>query len=177
MTPKNITQGITYKWSVSLNDYPSSSWTLVYTSISPHDKQVINASADGDDYLMTLSMADSSNFKAGRYDYQAMVTNGSERYVVEKGEICIDQDFSMLNSFDGRSDLRKIVDSIDAYLLGNATKEEQKVRFNDREIWKHSRLELKQLREGLKIELQAEEKAAALANGTNTGTRIRTVFR
>jgi len=173
--PNKITKGVTLKWSVTLKDYPASAWTLKYVLISPNDKKEIIAVANGDDYDLTISMGASSAYTAGRYDWQAYVTNGTERYFISSGTTKVIEDYASQLNYDGRSQLEQIVDAINAYLLGNATEDQQKVRFNDREIQRYDRSELLLLRSQLKRDLKAEQ----IENGLSTGTaktKIRTRF-
>lgn len=173
--PFNFTKGITLKWSESLTDYPASTWTLSFVFANESDKQTVTATANDDDYSVTVSMAATSAFSTGRYDWQAFVTDGTERYCVGTGITQVIEDFASVPNYDGRSQLQQTVDAIDAYLLGNATDDQQKVRFNDREIWKYDRSELLLLRSQLKRDLKAEKVENGLSNGT-AKTKIRTRF-
>lgn len=174
--PNNFTKGITLKWAASYADYPASLWTLKYTFVNATDKQVVTAAANGDDYAITVAMADTSLFATGRYDYQATVENGTEKYLVETGTTCVIEDFASTSGFDARSQLAITVDAINAYLQGSATNEQQKTRFGEREIWKHSRLELMEIRSDLMRELKSEQQQAAIASGRSPGRKIRTNF-
>jgi hypothetical protein len=173
--PSKITKGVTLKWTESLSDYPASAWTLTYTFISPTDKQTVIAVADGDDYEIHLGFGDTALFNTGRYDWQAFVDDGTDRYCVGSGTTQVIEDFASQPNYDGRSQLQQIVDAMDAYLLGNATDDQQQVRFNDREIRKYDRAELLQLRNQLKRELKAEQIENELSAGT-AKTKIRTRF-
>lgn len=174
--PNNFTKGVTLTWSASYADYPASLWTLTYTFVAPTNKQEVTAIASGDDYSVTVAMAQTSTFIAGRYDYQAHVSNGTERYLVETGDTCVIEDFAATSGFDARSQLRQTVDAIDAYLLGNATNEQHTRKFNGREIQTHTRTELMQVRSQLKRELKTQERERSRANGGPSGTKIRVVF-
>lgn len=175
--PNTFVKGVSLSWTTTLDDYPASTWDLSVVFVSPSDKQTINATASGDDHVIAVTPAGSGAFTAGRYDWQAYVTDGTDRHVVDCGTVTVIEDFADVASYDGRSQLRQIVDAIDAYLLGNATSQQQKVRFGDREIWNYDRTELMALRSQLKRELAIEEQNEAAAKGHSNGRIIRTVFR
>jgi hypothetical protein len=173
--PSKIAKGVTLKWTESLSDYPASAWTLTFTFISPTDKQTAVAVANGERYDVTITMAESSSWVTGRYDWQAFVHDGTERFCVGSGTTEAIEDFASQATYDGRSQLQQIVDAMDAYLLGNASNDQQQIRFNDREIRKYDRAELLQLRNQLKRELKAEQIENELSAGTGK-TKIRTRF-
>lgn len=175
--PNTFVKGVSLSWTTTLNDYPASTWDLSVVFVSPSDKQTINATASGDDHVIAVTPAGSGAFTAGRYDWQAYVTDGTDRYVVDSGMVTVIEDFATTTGFDNRSQLQQIVDAIDAYLLGNATNEQQKMRFGDREVWKYDKTELMTLRSQLKRELAIEEQNEAAAKGHSNGRIIRTVFR
>jgi len=172
--PSNFIRGITLKWTESLAEYPASIWDLEFVFINAGGKVEVTATADGDDYDVHVTSAASATFSPGRYDWQAFVSDGSDRYSVGCGSSEVIEDFASATTHDGRSVLRQTVDAINAYLLGNATVEQQKRRWGDREIWTHSRIELITLREKLQRELAAEERRTS---PTRKGSVIRSRFK
>lgn len=176
-TPSKFTKGITLKWTESLPDYPASTWTLKYVFANPNGKKEITAVADGDDYQITVPFTTTSTFDTGRYDWQAFVDDGgAERYCVGSGTTEVIEDFAVVTGFDGRSQLRQIVDAINAYLLGDATKQQQKVRYADREIWSYDRADLILLRDKLMRELVHEENELRASQGKPNRNKLRSVF-
>jgi len=174
--PNNFTKGITLKWSASYTDYPASTWTLVYTFVNPDSQHQITAAANVDDFAITASMAQTSAFSVGRYDWQATVTDGTEKYLVGEGTTCVIEDFAATTGHDGRSQLAATVDAINAYLLGNATNEQETRKFNGREIKNHPRTDLMIIRSQLKTELKQEQKVKLFNEGLPSGSKIRVVF-
>jgi len=122
--PAKLTAGVSVSWSVSFSDYPASeSWELTYTLIKSDTRIQIVGSADGEDHLIEIAKAVTANYAVGEYEYQAHVSNGTERYQVEAGIIEVVTDFATQESgYDARSDNKKILDALSAAIVGRADK-------------------------------------------------------
>lgn len=122
--PAKFTAGESISWSVSLSDYPASeSWELVYTLIKSDTRIQITASADGDDHLIEVSSATTADYAVGEYEYQAHISNGTEKYEVDAGVVEILTDFAThASGFDSRSTVKKILDAIDTVLVTRSGK-------------------------------------------------------
>ncbi len=122
--PKTITAGESVSWRVSLADYPaSSSWVLTYTLVKSDNQIQIAASASGADHLVEIPFATTQAYDPGEYDYQAHVSNGTERYRVGSGKIKILTDFStQTDGYDNRSHNRKVLDALEAVIENRASK-------------------------------------------------------
>src|SRR5512139_3769447 len=87
--PAQIRAGDTIKWTKSLADYPASTWTLSYRLINGVNTIDITASADGDDHSVEVSHDISEHYVAGDYDWFSFVTDGSERYTLDRGVVTV----------------------------------------------------------------------------------------
>lgn len=173
--PKRITQGVTVKCEdISLSDYPATDWTLRYIFVIAAEQTVVDAVADGDNYDLTLSKTVTAAMDAGTQFWQAYVFDASERFKVGEGETEVVTDFELQDSgFDARSELRQQTEAIRALLMGVATSEQKRVKYDGREIEKYDRTELITVYNFLKKELRIEDQAAQGANGQTFGGRVR----
>lgn len=122
--PAEITAGESVSWLKSLSDYPASdSWVLTYSLVKSDNQIQIVAAADGDDHLIEIPIATSTDYEVGDYAFQAHVSNGTERYQVDSGKIEIVADFAAQGSgYDSRTMLEKQIDALDAAIYGRASK-------------------------------------------------------
>jgi hypothetical protein len=68
--------------------------------------------------------ATTTAYAAGAYDWQAQVSSGSEKHTIENGALVVLPDWfsgSAATAYDDRSSAAKIVEAIDALLVGRAT--------------------------------------------------------
>lgn len=122
--PSEITAGESVSWKWSDSDFPASdSWVLTYTLVNASGQIQITASADDDDHLVEIGSSTSGSYAAGEYEWQAHISNGTERYQVAVGTITIKPDFAEQSSgYDSRSHAKKVIDAIEAAIEGRASK-------------------------------------------------------
>ena len=116
--PTQVTAGDTLTWSRSLADYPASDgWVLSYALVNADGQITITASADGDDYLVTVTAATSAAYVVGTYAWQAYVTLGTERYQVGTGTLTVLPNLAaQVGGYDNRSWAQKTVDAIEQWM-------------------------------------------------------------
>lgn len=176
--PKAIHAGETLKWRKSLPDYlPSDYWTLVYQFRGPGPGLDAVAAPDGDDHLVTIAAATTAAMAGGLWFWQAYAEKGAERYFVTSGQLNVtaplpDKD----QTYDGRSLIKKILDAIDAAILGKATKDQLKYKIGDRELERYSLADLGELRKNYAALYQQELQAAGLAKGRSKFKTVLTRF-
>ena len=66
--PTEFTAGDSVKWTRTLGDYPASTYTLKYSLRGTAGTFDITATADGDDYSVSLPAPTTSTYSAGYYD-------------------------------------------------------------------------------------------------------------
>lgn len=122
--PKSFILGTTVTWTKSLPDYPASDgWVLSYSFAHATDQQVVVATADGDNHLVTIALAASLQFVPGNYHWQSFAAKGGERFAVESGVTEVIQDYTtQTDGFDGRSTWEKQLDALYAAAEGRASK-------------------------------------------------------
>ena len=169
--PTSARAGDTWRWSRSLADYPAPTWTLAYTLVNAAGKVSITAVADGAAHLVSVAPATTAAYAAGRYDWVAHVTDGTDRYQVDSGSIDVLPDLSSLSSYDGRSHARKMLSAIDALLESRATTADLDLvatAIGDVSATKRPEL-LMEWRRHYAALVASEDRAAAIANGDSPG--------
>jgi hypothetical protein len=177
--PTAACAGDTWRWSRSLSDYPASTWTLTYTLINASGKVTVAATVDGDTHAVSVPPATTAAYSAGRYDWVAHVSDGTDRYQVGAGSINVLPDLSAASTYDGRSHARKMLDAINAMLEGRATSAQLDLVSTDFDGRKMDRRpdELIKMRDRYAAAVAQEEQAAALARGEKIGRMIQVRFR
>lgn len=120
--PSALRAGDTWTWRRDdLSDYPASAWTLKYYFRNATAYFDIDAAADGDAHLVTVAKATTAGKAAGWYDWIAVATSATERYQVDSGRAEVLPDFSTAAAYDARTTARKLLDYVEALLLGRAS--------------------------------------------------------
>ena len=175
--PGIITAGDTITWLRSLPGYPATGgWALHYAlrGLAAID---IAASADGDNHLVSVIPATSAEYTDGIYTVQGYVTNGTDRITVFSDTITIKPDLvSAVAGYDGRSHVKRVLDSIEAVIEGRASKGDQQLTIDGTTLIKMTATELLQLRTRYKTEYRKEQRSARVAQGKNSCRKIVTRF-
>lgn len=81
---------------------------------------------DGDDITFSLLPADTTSLTTGQYWYQVVAENGTGgRAFIADGTVFVQGKITGSGAYDGRTVAEKIVEAIDAAMLGKATKDQQ----------------------------------------------------
>tara|TARA_R110002012_G_scaffold63674_1_gene167486 strand:+ start:2451 stop:3047 length:597 start_codon:yes stop_codon:yes gene_type:complete len=176
--PTEWVAGDTLTWDTKVPDYPATDgWTLSYIlKSSSANIASFNASADGADYTVTLSASASSAFTPAEYHYQAFVTKGAERYIVDSGKVTIKKNFADSGNYDDRTHAKIVVDAIEAVIEGRATKDQESYSVAGRSLERTPIPELLVLRDRYKAEVVREERADRIRRGLGHSGRIKTRF-
>lgn len=116
---KQLVQGDTWDWLVTLCDTPASSYTLKLFFRGPQTME-IDATAEGDDFRLHKDPVDTSKLTPGTYRWAAAVfetANNNARTTVGDGTVEVCVDVASLKTFDGRTHAKKMLDLIDVLLL------------------------------------------------------------
>lgn len=176
--PTVFPAGDTIKWDVSVPDYKASDgWALTYElKSSTADLATITASADGDDFTVTISASTSANYAAGDYHYAAYVTKGSERFRVDQGRITVEHNFAASGNYDGRSHTEVVLDAVEAVLESRATKDQENYTIAGRSLGRTPIEDLLLLRDRYRAEFVKEQRQDRISRGLGTSAVIRTRF-
>jgi len=169
--PVSLTAGDTAKWLKSLPDYPASDgWLLSYTLVNAAQRITFAAGAQGDDHLVNVSAATTTEWTAGDYSLRASVSKSGEVYTTLTGRITIAPAFGAPQ--DARSQARRTLEAINATLEGRATSATAEYEIAGRKIKYISMPELLTLRDRLMRDVADEDAASNAAAGMPGKGRI-----
>jgi hypothetical protein len=176
--PSEIFAGDTFKWKVSLSDFPASSgWTLKYVFTNGTDGEgPFSATADGDDHQMTVSAATTSAWTAGAYTFVAYVEAGSDRVTIDEGAITVKADRSAGAAYDGRTHARTTLDAVEAVIENRATLDQMKYSIAGRSLDRMPVDDLLKFRAEYRKEVAQELREDRIKAGLGVNSKIRVRF-
>jgi len=167
--PGRIVAGDTLRWTDQVPDYPASDgWTLHYAIFSDQGIYHVDATASGTDHAFDVPASQTAKWQPGRYEWTAYVDNAAgERHTLGAGFLQVLPDPAATTPQDRRSHARRMLDAIEAALEQRATEQDLdllRAQFGDQRVDRDP-AQLIALRDRYRAEVQAEERAAALARG------------
>jgi hypothetical protein len=144
--PVQINAGLDFQAVVELCEYPATTWGLNAVIRGP---QAINLTAapQGDAFLFTAPAATTSGWAAGTYWYSLRATQGTAIMEAGSGELTVIADLSAVTGvYDGRSQAEIALAALDAVIAGRATRDQQRYKINERELWRMTIADLLKLR-------------------------------
>jgi len=174
--PRRITIGDTVTWDESLSDFPASaSWVLTYNFTSPVEQFASTHAAVGDDHRVTI---DTTSLDVGRYQYTKKITDTSETFTLESGEIEVLPDLSADTTGVDRREYAEIaLEAIEAMLAGKATKDQTSYSLNGRALSRYSPSELNEWRASLRVEVRDIRARARRASGGKSHANVHVRFK
>lgn len=148
--PDSLVVGDYWQWRVpARGDYPAASWTLSFAFSGPATVSVasgwtITAESAGT-WLVQVTKTVSAGYTAGRYQWRAYVTSGSERYQIADGWVVFQPNIAVLAG-DNRTHAQKMLALVEAQLEGRVVSGEESYSIGGRSITKMSTMELRRLR-------------------------------
>ena len=172
--PPSFIAGDTVTWKKALSDYlASDSWVLTYYLVMDGDQKTIVATASGDDHLATITAANSADYNAGVYHYQARVAKDAEAHTVGRGAIEVKPNFAAQTSgYDNRSHVKKTLEALEAVILGKASKDQLSYSIAGRSISRLSPSELLEWRDAYRAEYNKELGRAGLKRPSKIQVRF-----
>lgn len=120
--PTSLRAGDTWQWRrEDLSDFPASAWTLKYYFRKATAYFDITASADGDNFAVSVAKATTANYPDGDYDWLAVVESATERHEVDRGRLKVLPNLATAAAFDARSFARTMLDAVEAALTSKAS--------------------------------------------------------
>ncbi len=128
--PPEIVIGETLEWEKDFDDFPADEWTVTYYVRGPGVGFDIAGTADGTTHVFTVPTGTSDDITvAGLYHFQAWAVKGSEKHLADSGTTKAIASLATITpattTYDGRSEAKKILDAIDALMLGKASIDQQ----------------------------------------------------
>lgn len=170
--PTDLIAGNTWQWDRDLTDYPQPTWTATAYFEKAGKTFNVVATASGTAQRFTIAAATTASYPPGRYQVRVRVTDGSQVFIAESGWCDIEVDPAAAGTYDPRSDARKMLDAINAFLIGNATTAQASMSIQGRSIARWPLAELTAWRDKLRAEVRAEESAGAAGKGRQIKARL-----
>lgn len=170
--PDKLIAGDTWSWQREYSDYPSSTWAATVYFENAAGTFLQAATPAGAGYLFTIAASETASKRAGRYKWSVRVTYLGQAYTVEEGWVEVVTNPAAAGMHDPRSDARKMLDAVNATLLGRATTDQLQMQLNGRSIQRIPLPELRQFRDQLRQEVKTEERGDRAGLGRNIKTRF-----
>ena len=168
--PSELTAGETWQWSVEATEYPAPTWSMTFYFINASSVFSIAALGSGATFTVDHPATSTRAIEAGRYQWTARVTDGTDVFSVGDGVISIAPD--LVEERDTRTWARRMLDAVEAVMEGRATRDEQSVSFNGRSITRMDFAELRQFRDELRSQVRIEEQGEAAGLGRDVRVRF-----
>lgn len=127
--PSEFVIGDTVIIDIAPGAYPSPEYELELVFISATSKVVAVSTVSGDNHRFTV---DTSSFSSGRHDYQLKVTGTGYRRTLQSGftMALVDLAGDSIDTYDGRSHVKKVLDALEAAIEGRASKTQLRHEFD-----------------------------------------------
>ena len=175
--PSELVSGARWGWTRSdiTAAYPTVEYTLTYRfslQSGNFGSRNITAAKTGSVHIVDQAQADTAGLIAGAYQWQAYVVRDSdnEEVVVDSGLVTIVAEFKA--GVDTRSHVAKVLDAIQATLLGTASKEQEEYTIAGRTIINRPITELMAMEKEYKKRLKSEMDAIERKAGRSTNNRV-----
>ncbi len=174
-----IIAGDTLDFVTTLPDYPASGgYTLKYR-LSPRTTGSaidITCSATGDDHRCGAAAATTAAWAAGEYSWACWVEKVAERYggteYPWRGECTILPNPATTTNYDSRSDARKALDAMNAFIAGSTDMTIRRYTIGGRELERWPLADLLVARQRFASEVASEDAKARLNAGLGGGRKI-----
>lgn len=172
--PTQMVAGDTWRFIRDLSDYPAPTWTVTYYFENQVKQFSQAAVASGTMQSVTIDSATTATIPPGRYRWFARgVSAGiTETIKNENGWFDVLPDIGATGTHDHRSDARKMLDAINATLIGKATDDQLAMAINGRSISRIPLPELTQWRAQLRTEVSSEESVTGASNSRYIKVRL-----
>lgn len=170
--PTKLTAGDTWAFTFSHGDYAASTWDATIYFENAAATFSATATDDGSDHAFSIAAATTVDKAPGRYKWSIRVSDGTSAYTVETGWVEILTDPAAAGTHDPRSDSRKLLDALNATLLGRATSDQLAMSINGRSLSRTPLPELRQWRDQLKQEVRTEEQGGKAGRGRHINVRF-----
>jgi hypothetical protein len=170
--PTELIAGNTWQWDRDYGDYPQPTWSAT-AYFEKHGKAFnVAATQSGTTQRFTIAAATTATYPAGRYRVRVRVTDGSQVFIAESGWCEVQIDPAAAGTTDTRTDARKMLDAINAFLIGNASTAQASMTIGGRQISRWPLEELRKWRTELKAEVRTEEQGGAAGRGRQIKVRL-----
>lgn len=175
--PLSFTAGETVEWKKHIDGYlPKDNWKLSYSFRSSGDKFDVEAEPKDDHYYIHLEAEETAKHKPGIYWWQAAVSKGNSSYLVGEGTLEVKPELAVLDTYDGRSHVKQVLDALEALILGKASRDQLSYSISGRSLSRLSPAELLKWRDLYKAEYAREIQQLRISQGLGNNNTIKVRF-
>jgi len=177
--PKSFVAGEAVSWRFYEASYlANNGWVLAYNFRSTTEDSAIDvvSVADNEHHVVNLPSETTKDYKAGAYSWQCTAKKDEELHVVRNGTMVIKPNLSALTVFDGRTHVKKILDALEATLLGKASLDQLSYSISGRSLLRLSPSELLKWRDVYRAEYTRELQQEKLEQNVGVGNIIKVRF-
>ncbi|MFY9589547.1 hypothetical protein [Rickettsia endosymbiont of Halotydeus destructor] len=175
--PNSFTVGETVQWQKELTDYPTKDgWQLIYCFRNFENRFEVKAVAENNYYTIRLSSEETSKFSPAIYWWQSRVIKEELQYIIENGELTIKPNLALLDSYDGRSHVKQVLDALQATILGKASRDQLSYSISGRSLSRLSPAELLKWRDVYKSEYARNLQEEQLNKGISGNNLVKVKF-
>jgi hypothetical protein len=155
-----------------LVDFPASEgWNLTYSMRGPQSIDITAEIEDGQ-YVVEKAAADTEEWKAGDYWVFVSVSLGGEKHTQELGQTQVLPSLASLETYDGRSVVKKTLDALESLIQGKALKDVESYTIGNRSLTSLSPSELMKWRNEYARLYSLELAEKKRKQGKKAGNRI-----
>lgn len=169
--PARLTAGDSWSWLASYPDYPAPTWALTFYLQNGEHSTAVSTTASGANFTAAKLASETAALTAGRYRWRARLVSGLTVVTIEKGWVQVEPNAADATQ-DLRSPARRMLDAVEAALIGRATSDQLAMTLGSRSISRTPIPELVQWRDRLKAEVLTEEKGSSAGKGRYLKTRF-----
>jgi predicted metalloendopeptidase len=175
--PAEIVAGMSYEWEMTLVHPPADGFTAKMKIAGASTILTITATPTDDDasYSFRIAPADTTAWPTGEYFYQIWTEDGTDKWPEVEARLLVNSLISAAGH-DARSVAKKIVDAIDALVLGRATSDQQSYVIGNRELVRLKFEELTPVRRYYAAIVDAEVREARRKAGKSLWPSIKLKF-
>lgn len=168
--PAEIRAGLSWSWEVTLDEYPSETWALVYYFTNAAAAFNIAASGFGTRYTLTQNSTQTAARAAGRYEWAARVSSGTAAHLVGQGFVEILPALGVAR--DIRGPWRRALDSLEAQIAEGVSWDTASISVGGRQKTFRSAQDLLDTLAFLKVQVQLEEQGERFGLGRDIRVRF-----
>ena len=169
--------GDTLKFRIAEGDYPAPTWSLEYSLVRDGEQITFSSTNDEGSHLVNVAATTTADWGVGMYNWIAQAVKGAEKYTLRRGQIDIRSDFAAAGAgLDARTHVKKVLDALEATILGKASKDQLSYTINSRSISRMSADEVTTWHSHYTALYRDELDAERISRGQKSKSKIRVRF-
>lgn len=170
--------GDTLDFVTTFAGYPAATWTCTYffmprtAGLGAAFSIVCTAGTEVNDHRCAAAAATSALWTPAEYSWSARMASGAEVYEVDRGTVTLVANPATATAYDSRSDARKALDAMNAFIAGSTDMTVRRYTIGGRELERWPLADLLVARQRFASEVASEDAAARLNAGLGGGRKI-----